>query len=184
MIDLQHPNYKVPLKNLSQPYDLVKNFKILSMKDYCYAFWVKCGDTRILMNIGMSEGKRTGERVYRKVGNLPGWGSKTLTGFMGQDMKVVVEAVEQKYENLGLKIHKDDVTLHIWDTSKLVFDSYNSSTIEAEKKLFRDCKELFGYIPAGNWQDPNNRKRSIVSRKMFDTLFNEVDVEEEETYET
>ena len=178
MINLKHPNYKVPLKNLNRPYDLVPNFKTLNMKDYCYAFWVKHANTNILMNIGMSEGERIGDRVYRKVGNLPGWGSKTLTGDFGADMKLVVEAVEQKFEELGLKIHKDDVTLHIWDTSKLVFDSYNSATIEAEKKLFRDCKETFGCIPAGNWQDPNDRNKAGVIPSIFSNIF------EEETNET
>lgn len=177
MIKLAHPNYKVPLKNLDRPYGLVTNFKTLSMKDYCYAFWVKWANTNILMNIGMSEGERVGDRVYRKVGNLPGWGSKTLTGDFGADMKLVVNAVEQKFENLGLKIHKDDVTLHIWDTSKLVFDSYNSATVEAEKKLFRDCKETFGCIPAGNWQDPNDRNQRGVRPSLFNDFF------EEEKYE-
>ena len=171
MIDLKHPNYKVPLKNLDRPYDLVPNFKTLSLKDYCYAFWVKCMNTMILMNIGMSEGERVGDRVYRKVGNLPGWGSKTLTGDFGSDMKLVVEAVEKRFEHLGLKIHKDDVTLHIWDTSKLVFDSYNSATVEAEKKLFRDCKETFGHIPAGNWQDPNDRNHNGVLPSVFNKHF-------------
>ena len=175
MIKLAHPNYKVPLKNLKRPYQLVSSFKTLGMKDYCYAFLVKDynTNTEILMNIGMSEGEHIGDRAYRKVGNLPGWGRNALTGDRGTDIKLVVKAVEERFEHLGLKIHKDNVTLHIWDTSNLIFDSYNSPTIEAEKKLFRDCKEKFGHIPAGNWQDPNDRNKDGVLPSVFVDLFEE-----------
>lgn len=179
MIKLVHPNYKVPLKNLERPYQLVSNFKQLDLQNYCYAFWVKDynTNTQLLMNIGMSTGGRIGDRIYRKVGNLPGWGKNALTGDRGADMKLVVKAVEERFEHLGLKIHKDDVVLHIWDTNNLVVESFNSPTVEAEKKLFRDCKEKFGCIPAGNWQDPNDRNKEPVSKQQYNMFF------EEEKYE-
>ena len=179
MIELDHPNYKVPLSNLARPYLLVSNFKQLNLQNYCYAFWVKTPTTNVLMNIGMSTGGRIGDRIYRKVGNLPGWGSYELTGDFGSDMKLVVAAVEERFEHLGLKIHKDDVTLHIWDTNNLVVESFNSPTVWAEKKLFRDCKEKFGCIPAGNWQDPNDRNKEPVTLKTFNSFFEEIEPCEE-----
>lgn len=173
MVDLEHPNYKIPLAPLQRPYKLVSEFKKNRLQNYCYAFWVKenRSNTNILMNIGMSDGGRIGDRIYRKVGNLDGWGSHALTGVFGSDMKKVVELVEEKFEHLALKIHKNDVCLHIWDTTKLTSTTYKSPTIDAEKKLFRDCKEKFGCIPAGNIQDPNDRNKQSTSKVIFENLF-------------
>ena len=85
---------------------------------------------------------------------------------------IKVEFEEEKF-NKDLKIHKDNVCLHIWDTNNLISPNFNSPTVEAEKKLFRDCKEKFGCIPAGNIQDPNDRNKSKVDKRHFSMLFNE-----------
>jgi hypothetical protein len=171
MIELSHPNYKINLATLPKPSVLLSNLKRLKLQNYCYAFWVKHNNTNILMNIGMSEGNRVGDRLYRKVGNVPGWGQYQLTGVFGSDMKIVVEAVETKFNGMGLKIHKDDVCLHIWDTGNLTSPTFKSPTVEAEKKLFRDCKEKFGCIPSGNIQDPNDRNKAQIDKSHFNMLF-------------
>lgn len=175
MVDLDHPNYKISLNKLRRPYDLVTNFKKLNIQYYCYAFYVydPVTKTDILMNIGMSEGGRIGDRIYRKVGNLPGWGSQKLTGDFGSDMKRVVEAVEKRFANLNLKVDRNNVTLHIWNTSNLSSNTLTSATINAEKKLFEDCKEKYLCIPAGNWQDPNDRNKAGVLTTVFSDLFEE-----------
>ena len=170
MIKLAHPDYKINVTNLHKPSVLLSELKRLKLQRYCYAFWVKNNNTDILMNIGMSTGRHVGDRLYRKVGNLPGWDKYKLNGNWGSDMKMVVELVEEKF-NKDLKIHKDNVCLHIWDTSNLTSPNFNSPTIEAEKKLFRDSKKKFGCIPAGNIQDPNDRNKSKVDKHHFSTLF-------------
>jgi hypothetical protein len=170
MIKLAHPDYKINVTNLHKPSVLLSELKRLKLQRYCYAFWVKNNNTDILMNIGMSTGRHVGDRLYRKVGNLPGWDKYKLNGNWGSDMKMVVELVEEKF-NKDLKIHKDNVCLHIWDTSNLTSPNFNSPTVEAEKKLFRDSKKKFGCIPAGNIQDPNDRNKSKIDKHHFSTLF-------------
>ena len=172
MIKLAHPDYKINVTNLHKPSVLLSELKRLKLQRYCYAFWVKNNNTDILMNIGMSTGRHVGDRLYRKVGNLPGWDKYKLNGNWGSDMKMVVELVEEKF-NKDLKIHKDNVCLHIWDTSNLTSPNFNSPTIEAEKKLFRDSKKKFGCIPAGNIQDPNDRNKSKVDKHHFSMFFDE-----------
>lgn len=173
MISLEHPNYKISIKKLSKPNDLLREFKKAKLRDYCYAFYVDLPTHNIciLMNIGMSTGGHIGDRIYRKVGNLPGWGNLALTGEFGADMRIVVDAVEKKYAHLGLKVHKDDVTLHVWDTGNLTVDSFNNPTVEAEKCLIRECKETYGCMPAGNFQDPCARNKGSVSKSLFSNLF-------------
>ena len=172
-IDLFTPDYKIDINTLLRPYDVVLEMQQHWMKYYCYAFWyaIPYSDKEILMNIGMSEGGEIGDRLYRKIGNLPGWGNLTLKGDFGKDMREVVKKVENKFD---LKIDKDYVYVHLWNTDKLVFDSFNSPTVEAEKKLFRDCKDTFGQIPVGNIQDPNNRNKDGVVPSLFNNLFDEV----------
>tara|TARA_B100000780_G_scaffold194041_1_gene136823 strand:+ start:5089 stop:5607 length:519 start_codon:yes stop_codon:yes gene_type:complete len=172
MIELAHPTFKINLTELHKPSVLLSKLKRLRLQHYCYAFWVKNNNIWILMNIGMSAGHKVGDRIYRKVGNLPGWDKYQLTGSYGSDMKMVVELVEEKF-NKDLKIHKDNVCLYIWDTNDLISPNFNSPTVEAEKKLFRDCKEKFGCIPAGNIQDPNDRNKSKVDKQHFSMLFDE-----------
>jgi hypothetical protein len=172
MIKLAHPDYKINVTNLHKPSVLLSELKRLKLQRYCYAFWVKNNNTDILMNIGMSTGRHVGDRLYRKVGNLPGWDKYKLNGNWGSDMKMVVELVEEKF-NKDLKIHKDNVCLHIWDTSNLTSPNFNSPTVEAEKKLFRDSKKKFGCIPAGNIQDPNDRNKSKIDKHHFSMFFDE-----------
>jgi hypothetical protein len=59
----------------------------------------------------------------------------------------------------------------LWDTSNIVVDSFNSATIECEKKLFRDCKAKFGIIPVGNTQDPNDRNKQTMVPSVWNYLF-------------
>jgi len=172
-VNLFSPDYKIHINNLLRPHDIVLEMQSHWLKDYCYAFWygIPYSDKEILMNIGMSEGGEIGDRLYRKVGNLPGWGNLELTGDFGKDMREVVKRVENKFD---IKIDKDYISVDLWDTGRLVFDSYNSPTIEAEKKLFRDCKDTFGHIPVGNIQDPNDRNKDGVVPSLFNNLFEEV----------
>ena len=173
-VNLFKPDYKIDIVSLYRPNEILTEMKSRFLKDYCYAFWygIPYSEKEILMNIGMSEGGEIGDRLYRKIGNLPGWGNFELTGDFGKDMKDVVKRVEDKFD---IKIDKDYVYVHLWDTSTLKFDSYNSPTIEAEKKLFRDCKDIFGHIPIGNIQDPNDRNKDGVVPSLFNNLFDEVD---------
>lgn len=176
MIDLNKPDYRIDIKNLSKPYDLVTFLKNNKICNYCYAFWVilPAQNLMILMNIGMSVGGHIGDRIYRKVGNLPGWGNAQLNGAFGSDMQVVVDAFEKKFEDQGIKVHKDLVHVHIWDTTNLQASTFNCPTIDAEKKLFQDCEDTFGCIPVGNFQDPRQRNVTSISISHFNDLFEEI----------
>jgi hypothetical protein len=173
MIDLKKPDMRIDIKSLIKPYDLVTMLKKAKIKNYCYAFWVCLPSLNmiILMNLGMSVGGRIGDRIYRKVGNLPGWGNKTLNGTFGSDMLIVVEAFEEKFKEHGVSVHKDLVYVDIWDTTNLTVNSFNCSTVEAEKKLFQDCYDQFGCLPAGNFQDPRKRNVNKVDYYVFTSLF-------------
>jgi hypothetical protein len=176
MISLDYPNYKIYISTLSKPCDMLKIVNDLNLKKYCYAFNVFIQPTKsfIIMNIGMSKGEEIGDRLYRKIGNLPGWGVLELSGKFGSDMKEVVNRTEKKFKEFNLKIHKDDVILHVWDVNNLDVDSFNDPAVEAEKYLMRQYKERFGCMPAGNVQDPCNRNKSI-SKSHWNSLFDGVD---------
>ena len=173
MVDLSQPDHSINISKLNAPYDLVRFCKRNKIEHYCYAFYVNVPvhNSMLLFNIGMSEGGRIGDRIYRKVGNLPGWGLQTLLGEFGSDMKSVVDQTEKKFQNFGLKIHKDDVILELWNTTNLISHTFSSATIEAEKKLIEDCEQTYGCTPAGNIQDPRTRNKQKVLRSVFNNLF-------------
>jgi hypothetical protein len=177
MIELNKPDYRIDIKRLSKPYNLVKFLKNKKIHNYCYGFWVDvpAQNLMILMNIGMSVGGCVGDRIYRKVGNLPGWGTAQLNGAFGADMKMVVEAFEEKFQHLGIKVHKNLVAVDIWNTTNLQATTFNCPTVDAEKKLFQDCEDTFGNIPVGNFQDPRKRNITNISISVFNNLFENLD---------
>ena len=169
MISLNKPHYRVFLDEVSTPAEVLRIMKANNLGKYCYAFHVKDKNVKYIMNIGMSEVAHIGDRVYRKCGNLYGFGHNALTGDFGSDMQVVVKLFEDKFTDI--QVHKDNVILELWDTSNIIVDSFNSATIECEKKLFRDCKAKFGIIPVGNTQDPNDRNKQTMVPSVWNYLF-------------
>lgn len=172
MINLNEPHHLISLNEVSKPAKILRFMKRERLNKYCYAFCVRDRNVTYTMNIGMSEGAHVGDRAYRKCGNLYGFGHNTLTGDFGSDMKAVVKRFENKFP--GIQVHKDNVILKLWDTSNIVVDSYNSATVECEKKLFRDCKAEIGCIPAGNIQDPNDRNRQTTTPSVWNDLFEDL----------
>ena len=169
MISLNEPHYKLYLKEVSTPSEVLRIMKRKGLSKYCYTFYVMDRNVKYIMNIGMSEGEHVGDRVYRKCGNLYGFGHNTLTGDFGSDMKTVVKLFEAKFTDI--QVHKDNVIVELWDTSNIIVDSFNSATVECEKKLFRDCKAKFGIIPVGNTQDPNDRNKQTTTPSVWNNLF-------------
>ena len=172
MISLDNPDYKISLAKLSKPCVLLNLFQSLNIKNYCYAFLldIPSHNKNIIMNIGQSSGGEIGDRIYRKVGNLPGWGVLTLNGAYGSDMKKVIDAVEKKYADIGVKVDKKDVTVHIWNVDNLDFDSFNEPAIDAEKCLINEYTNTFGSLPVGNFQDPRNRNRSVSKSRFYNII--------------
>jgi hypothetical protein len=171
MIDLHSPTRIIQIKNLSRPIDIQRWCKKAKLQKYCYAFYVVDPSTNqeLAMNIGMSIGGEIGDRIYRKVGNLPGWGSLALTGDFGADMKRVVEEFEKKYTHI--KVDKNQVNLHLWDTNNLTSQTIIEATIQAEKTLISQYEEIYGSIPVGNFQDPRTRNKSGIVTQVFNDLF-------------
>ena len=170
-INLNAPNRILQVKNFLRPIDLLKWFEKANLQKYCYAYYVIDPNTQkeFIMNIGMSIGEEIGDRIYRKTGNLPGWGHLALTGERGADMKKIVKSFEEKYPHI--KVHKDDVNIHIWETGHLQSNNLIDATVTAEKDLLTQCENRDGVIPPGNYQDPRTRNIVAVNRIVAETLF-------------
>ena len=175
---LQRPEFTINLKNILYPHEVRNYFKTQDIRKYCYAYWAHFPDGKIIMNIGMSNTANGGDRAYRKIGNIPGWGDFKLNGPNGSDMKKVIAAVEEKH---NVKIHKDIVSFDFWDCTNVVNESTRKDYIvrKMECELADNCEELFGCLPAGNFKDPRTEFRHKgVSLPLFDSFFEEVRKEE------
>ena len=131
-----------------------------NIKTYCYAFILKnvpqIGNK--IINIGKDDCPNDC-RVYRKGGHLSGWGIRNLgPNTSGIDMKkVVVDRTEKLYPTLT--VHKDNIIIHIWNTTDIVSEQYGiNPTIRLECKLFDEFNTLYGGIPIGNIQKPKRPK--------------------------
>ena len=117
-----------------------------------------------------------GERVYRQAGHIPGWNSM-LKGPSGSDMKEIIANYEKEYPDE--KVHKNDVTLCIWDVTNThnpnMYDkAYNTRL--CENSLLDEHEKLFGCLPIGNLKDTRNEMMGgFVHRKIWTDLFEMVD---------
>jgi hypothetical protein len=173
-IDLRQPDYIIDLVNIKNYVDL-KRFlqKKLKLKSYVYAFQLKHipGHMDQIINIGMSS-KSNDCRLYRKAGHISGWGRCKLEGDSGSDMEtIVIPRVQEKYPHVT--VHKNDITVLIWDTTHHYATHYGKCpTEEAEKQLFEDYDNMYDGIPVGNIQDPRTRNKTHgPSYKQFSELF-------------
>ena len=171
IINLNTPTRILQVKNFNLPIDILKWFKKVNLQKYCYAYYVVDPNTQkeLVMNIGMSIGEEVGDRIYRKTGNLPGWGKAALTGQRGSDMKKIVKSFEERYPHI--KVYKDDVNIHIWETAHLESNNLIDATFTAEKDLLTQCESRDGIIPPGNYQDPRDRKKVAVNKTVAMDLF-------------
>lgn len=158
MININHPDEIVKIRDLRKPSDIAQVFRMLQAFGYGYAFKHK----GITIKIGHSydNSKMWGERAYRQIANLPGWAVIPASS-CGKDIISAVKAFEQKMDTV---VHKDDCTLEIW-----VCSGQASSTIEDE--LLNQFFEMYGRLPPGNIKDT---RRSKVSDAILSKFFVEV----------
>lgn len=172
MLALNNPDFVLALRDCTSPNKIRSRMKTdFKLKNFVYAFVLEnipCINEEII-NIGMNTGDDN--RAYRKAGHLLGWGNNRLTGPSGADMNMIISKVAEKYPFID--VHKNDVTLLLWNTNILESKCINECpTKEAEKELIKQFKETFGGLPIGNVQDPNDRNKMLgTTHEIFDTFF-------------
>jgi hypothetical protein len=144
MIDTNKiPQYSIDLKDLKSAVEICQLMRKASIESYCYAFEYR----RETMKYGLQYDiikSQYGERAYRQAWNIPGWDSVPLSS-SGQDMLGIVENFPS--------IHKDAVTLHIWDMTNYPRASSLKPNFEVDKlerQLIKDHISRYGEAPVGN----------------------------------
>lgn len=180
LVDINAPQYIIPLYQLSQPSDLYSLCNKLKLELYCYTIYWQ----QNLLKVGISHPAQKdrinlntfGERLVRQISKAPGWttqfinnaNNKTSGSFIqnygwisdsenGLDFKELIE----DYEKLNnVKINKDQMYIHIWNiTNKnsAIYHFDNSDKGRENKALYFeavliDQYKMFnlGKLPMGN----------------------------------
>jgi hypothetical protein len=113
-----------------------------------------------------------GNRVYRQAGHIPGWDSM-LNGPNGSEMFTeYLPAYQARYNR---SVHKNDVTVMIWDFTTYKFPS--ESQFDVTLRQFEDFfieeykRSHNGISPVGNVNRAIIPNQSVVADVIFDTLF-------------
>jgi hypothetical protein len=129
----------------------------------------------IVIKYGMSadNSRNFGERLYRQIAHGESWGAQRISGSSGADWRII----ESDFENLyGSKIHKDHITIKIWNMSNYPFISIDPWTevYYAEQSLIDTYNSIVGEKPIGNINDDANYKRKgHIRQDTFGGLFEE-----------
>lgn len=158
MIDINKPDRIILIKDLQKPIQVSNILQVMGANSYAYAFKY----LGLIIKLGMSadNSKIYGERVYRQIANLPGWGSLPASS-CGKDIIGAVAAFESVH---NLKVHKDDCSLEIW---------YPKGTaLKTEDELLTQYETLHGCLPPGNPKDTRPAfLKSKVRKDVFANLF-------------
>lgn len=162
------PTYDFDLKNFNQPSDISGWFKSMRINKYVYRINYK----GLVLKYGMSEGTQMpGERVYRQIGHSDSWNSP-LVGPNGADWLIIEKLIRKAYGITDM--HKDDITVKVWDLSKYRFNTVNPKyEIERiESNLIQEHLDVVGQKPIGNLcNDAASNNRTACSIDAFESLF-------------
>ena len=159
------PQYRVELKDLKSAAEICQLMRTANVESFCYAFEYR----RETMKFGLQytvTSNTYGERAYRQAWNIPGW-SNTPLSTSGQDMLGIVENFPS--------IHKDAVTLHIWDMTNYPRASSLKPNFEVDKlerQLIKEHIARHGEPPIGNKNlEEHMDHATIIPDTVFDNLF-------------
>lgn len=161
MIDISKPTVTINLAEFTAPRDVITRMRLFNFGPYAYIF----NHLKIPMKIGESANRGTtpGDRLYRQAGHIFGWETPLISG-AGMDMKEVVSAFEKAY---GLTVHKDNVTIAVYDAEPLIRYYGDSASKYAETQLMNQYQKLHNNLPIGNFKDT----RLFGHCTMFTALF-------------
>lgn len=113
-----------------------------------------------------------GSRIYRQAGNIPGWGSHALQGPNGAEMRTVVSDYQQQ---TGRTVHKDKISIVVWDFTNYVFPDenfYKKFLAKIENYLIENYQNKNGKLPVGNIKTESHAKDFYyVDNKTLNNLF-------------
>jgi hypothetical protein len=167
--DLFKPTLLIKGSKLTKPYDLCKIMKREKIAEYGYGFFVETEEEQFnALKFGMSadNAKSYGDRVYRQLANIYGWGSYPKSQ-CGKDMIEVVRCFEAE---TGLTIHKDNVHLGIYDAAPMV-NVYKDRVAAAEYvegQLLTQYEKMFNSLPIGNFKDTRKTGYTNMFSELFD----------------
>lgn len=184
MINMNIPDLVIPIKSLNQPAGLSQIMAAHGIKSYAYSVKHKT----VVLKFGFSNGdsKHTGERIYRQIANLPGWGqydsdqavltNKPGYGYVprspsGKDMECIALDYQKLY---NVAPNKDACVVEIWDTTLDSLNYYTSYAARAaENELFNQYEAVHKCLPIGNVSDTRGNKvgKSAVPRSLISQLF-------------
>ena len=122
---------RIPLKDLAKPIDVSHEMtKAGIAREYVYTI----GTDSKIIKYGIStrgHSKTLGERLYRQLGNIPGW-SEPLVGGNGSEMRDIISDFNKMY---GVNITKDDVYVQVCDTIGKTHEERADHCSELEKEL-------------------------------------------------
>lgn len=167
LIDLTKvPYYKLSLSQLLRASEIMKHFKNLGITSNVYGFEY----INTIMKYGVQYdcvAQEPGERTYRQSFHIPGWPSKPSPRSAGNDMLDIIPHFPG--------IHKNNVTLHIWDMTNYPRASSVNTKFEVnalERQLIKRHIEEHGYKPIGNIKDESHMdNKVIVTDQHFGSLF-------------
>lgn len=177
----QQPQYILSLKNYAEPIEVshaIKNLKITRM---IYGFIHNYVENNQAATDVFKYGQGAdyewqrgcwGARIYRQAGNIPGW-TNMLYGPNGKEMRVITD----DYINAtGRIVHKNDVTILVYDFTNFVFPTesqFKRYLEKVENYLIEDYRNTYHKNPIGNIKDEAHAKNSSsVTDAQFNTLFN------------
>lgn len=164
------PTYEIKVSDFKNHYDLRKVFKQAKIYKYIYRINYK----GLVLKFGMSSDviSDPGERVYRQVGHAFGWDCP-LKGSSGDDWYIIEQSITDQY---GIVMHKDDLTIKIWDVTNYPFISITPD-IEIkrmESELIQTYFEVVGRKPIGNIDDDEKVfKKGMISSELYNRYIEE-----------
>lgn len=158
------PTYHIDVSNFKNHYDLRSVFKHANIRKYIYRINYK----GLVLKYGMSSDVKSdpGERVYRQVGHAFGW-EYPLEGSSGDDWYIIEQSVVDQY---GITMHKDGLTVKIWDLSQYPFMSLtpNVEIKRIESELIQLHVDTVGEKPIGNIEDDTKIfKKCMISAEIY-----------------
>jgi hypothetical protein len=166
----QLPQFDIDLSQLNDAYEIKGIMKKIGVTVYVYAFVYR----GTVMKYGQSCYKTVhrsdpnGERIYRQARYINGWHQMpATTNSSGSDIIPVLDHFPQ--------IHKDQVSIHVWDMTDYPFAAQNCPEHEVtvvENQLIEAHISATGYKPFGNIKDEAHIKsKAIVTDTVFNNLF-------------
>ena len=153
----------IDLKNLRVAYEIIQQFHKMNPKIGKYIYQFRIGNVVLKYGISSNNDKE-GDRAYRQAAHLPGWPKGIATSYYGGDMGKIV-AKYNKDNNVF--IHKDDVTLTIWDME----DITDKELKREESRTIHEHVTIHDEPPIGNIEDYKKNMKPVVETKHFDSIF-------------